>query len=213
MSLQGHSVRSTLPPPLSIVLRAESDDPWYSDVHTLNLYTVQPNPAFAHDQPLSWTLSDEARASGSGRGVLGEFLPAQVSPYLLPPVHQTSWISSRGHLRCKDILVGSHGTAVWIQPRPARNLDLTAYDVHSSDTQRPGQHSPGALRPTKEMLVAALLPSRLRDCQNSVDNIEDVRILWTFEGANGTWTTVDYDEARGLVALGDSQGNVEILEL
>lgn len=63
------------------------------------------------------------------------------------------------------------------------------------------------------MLVAALLPSRLRDCQNSVDNIEDVRILWTFEGANGTWTTVDYDEARGLVALGDSQGNVEILEL
>lgn len=188
---QRQAAHSSAPPPLSVVLRAESDDPWAADKHLLDLYTLAPDPEYPRE---------------------GDQL---APPYLFPPVHQTSWASTRGHLRCRDILLGAHGTALWIQPRPTRHLDLTAYDVHSSDTQRPGQHSPLGAPPPRETLVAALLPGRLRDGGRgeALDEPDEVRTLWAFDGSNGTWTSVDYDEARGLVALGDSQGNVDILKL
>ena len=71
-----------------------------------------------------------------------------------------------------------------------------------------------------ETLVSALLPSRLRDrlygttspTEKAIEENE-VRPLWSFGGSHGTWTAVAYDEGRGLVAFGDSQGNVDILRL
>ena len=185
---QRQAAHSSTPAPLSLVLRAESDDPWTADVHTLDIYTLVPSPEGASD--------DDPHAP----------------PYVFPPMHAVSWASVRGHLRCRDILVGPYGTALWIQPRPTRHLGLTEYDVHSSDAQRPGQHSPLGPPPAHETLVAALVPGRLHDSQEQAAP-DDVRMLWSFEGSNGTWTSVDYDEARGLIALGDSQGNVDILKL
>ncbi len=197
---------ATSTPPFSIVLRAESDDPLSSDVHTLDLFDLEPNPNYgghpAHPSISHDTVSyppvsdDDAKLPGSA--------------YIFPPLHRTSWRSARGHLRCTDILLGSHGTAIWVLPRPARNLDLTALDGHASDTQGPGGDS------TREALVAAILPGHFKDnrqCVPGPDNATDVRTLCTYEGTSGNWTSVDYDEPGGRIALGDSQGKVRVLDL
>jgi hypothetical protein len=191
---------------ISILLRAESDDPWSSDVHTLDFYVLHPNPDYTGSpvETISPTGSSDSLADAS-RGT------AARSPYLFPPEHVASFPSARGHLRCTDIRLGAHGTAVWIQPRPARNLDLTALDVHSSDTQGNGIHPlTGARIVRKESLTAVLLPGFLKACFGGHRGTNGVRTLWD---SGGTWTSLDYDEARGMVALGESNGLVTVLRL
>ncbi|KAI0087526.1 hypothetical protein BDY19DRAFT_994850 [Irpex rosettiformis] len=179
---------------LSIVLRAESDDPWAFSRHTVDLYHLRQTP-----QPVEDTDEDNTESTPP-------------LPYIFPPLHHASFPSARGHLRCKDIFLGQNGTALWIQPRPARNSDLTAFDVHSSDAQGTG-HNPlsGSKIPKKESLVTAVFPGRLKSCNEGID--ENVRTLWTIDDVSVDWTSMDYDEARGLIALGDSRGSVVILSL
>lgn len=183
--------------PLSIVLRTESDDPWSSDMHSLDLYHLQK------------ATTPEYDADNDGHG---EHQSEPQIVYLFPPLYVGSWPSTRGHLRCTDIALGPHGTAIWIQPRPSRSTDLTGFDVHNSDAQGSGHHPlTGSRIPKKESLVATILPGILRDCH---DGLEDgTRTLWTLDDTSSTWTALDYDEARGLIALGDSQGKVTILEI
>lgn len=121
---------------------------------------------------------------------------------------------------------------MWIQPRPAHALDLTALDVHASDAQGRGVDPlTGARVVRRESVVGALLPGVLRDgFGRGVGGAEvggaeargrregregggEVQTLWSTEGAGGTWTALDYDEARGLVALGDSAGVLTVLRL
>ena len=45
------------------------------------------------------------------------------------------------------------------------------------------------------------------------DGPEGVRMLFAFDGPYGMWRCIDYDEAGGMIALGDSLGHVEVLEL
>ena len=196
--------------PISILIRAESDDPWSSNMHTVDLYTLDPDPTYTESR------SDTPSSRGSSESPV-EAPPAASrdrSPYLFPPAHVASFPSARGHLRCTDIHLGPHGTAVWIQPRPARNLDLTALDVHSSDTQGTGIHPlTGARIVRQESLVGALLPGLLRDCYGvgaAAAGGDELRTLW---GSSGTLTSLDYDESRGLIALGDSSGMVTVLRL
>lgn len=222
-------------PPLSILLRAESDDPWASDVHTLDLFVLHPNPDFrAATTTSAADVACEKPDLGPGDNTTAlapslrpsiEDTHAVHAPYVFPPVRAASWASTRGHLRCRDILVGPCGTALWIQPRPAHNVGLTALDVHSSFAQGSGAGASDAgLADTsagekqEERVVAALLPGLLRDTcvgqgRGSGEGEEGVRTLYTYEGAYGMWRCVDYDEARGRLALGDSLGQVVILEL
>lgn len=196
---QGHrsfdSTRDDLPA-LSIVLRAESDDPWSSTKHTVDLYRLPAAPPPPE--------VDEENADGEP--------DTSASPYIFPPLHHTSFPSARGHLRCKDIALGPYGTALWIQPRIARNADLTGFDVHASDAQGSGHHPiTGSKIPKKESLVAAVFPGELKSKHEGLD--ESIRTLWAIDDVSVDWTSMDYDEARGLVALGDSRGNVVILSL
>lgn len=179
---------------LSVVLRAESDDPWSSDMHTLDVYHFQP----AQRHGVYGSTEDESPS-----------IEEQHLSYAFPPLHCASLPSARGHLRCTDIALGPQGTGVWIQPRPARNIDLTAFDVHSSDTHHP---LTGASAPKQELLIAAVFPGAMR--ARHADVLDGgTRTLWALEDVSRNWTAVDYDEARGVVALGDSHGEVLVLDL
>ncbi|KAI0920696.1 hypothetical protein AcV5_010371 [Taiwanofungus camphoratus] len=178
--------------PLSILLRTESDDPWTSDVHKLDLFILEPNSSFTSDPPCS---STEATVNVPELNLL---------PYRFPPVHsKLTSPSVRGFLRCTDIKLGSYGTAVWIQPRPSRSADLTALDVHSSETQGPE----GLM--LNESLVAAAFAGPLQRPHPDLG----ARTLWTQTTVGSNWTTIDYDEELGRIAMGSTQGKVTLLEL
>ncbi|KAI0758764.1 hypothetical protein C8Q74DRAFT_1299863 [Fomes fomentarius] len=128
--------------PLSILLRAESDDPWASDIHKIEQFVLLPNPAF---DPSSSSSSSLPAASPPEALTSAEADAHSLShsPYLFPPARadQTS-ATVRGFLRCRDIVLGPSGTALWIQPRAARTAHLTGYDVHSSAAHVPDSFSP-----------------------------------------------------------------------
>ncbi|KAI1791392.1 hypothetical protein LXA43DRAFT_973087 [Ganoderma leucocontextum] len=197
--------------PLSILLRAESDDPWASDVHELEQFVLTPNPAF--DAPATSPGTDDTDA------------PA---PYLFPPVragHTSPTV--RGFLRCRDIALGPAGTALWIQPRAARTAHLTGLDVHSSSTQIADGVNPDFQYPddvclapddaranrarTTESLCAAVFAGPLQRCHPDVQT--RTKTLWVQQKDGCNWTAFDYDEETGRVALGASDGSVTVLDL
>ncbi|KAI0341134.1 hypothetical protein BDW22DRAFT_1359354 [Trametopsis cervina] len=179
--------------PLSVVLRSESTNPWTSDVQSVEMYVI---PV---EQPTE-----------------------EGTPHVFTPLLYGERDFPRGHLRCRDILLGPHGTALWIRPRPAHNTGLTQFDVHASTTQGSENH---ALVGAKEAIVAevcaGLLLSQYYADGDGEEVVEEVgekgprrlRELWTLDDLNTSWTAIDYDEARGLVALGDNHGKVIVLDL
>lgn len=239
--------------PLSILLRAESDDPWASDAHKLEQFVLHPNrPSGPSPTP------DDAQAevvSAAGASSSPDI------PYLFPPVHeQQTSPTVRGVLRCRDIVLGPAGTALWIQPRAARIAHLTGFDVHSSvapltvgDGLDPDAlvhlgatgMSTGIGAVNRESLCAAVFEGPLlrrhrerlregeRGCGRAVPAPVQTptptstagehegrvspraRILWVQpdrkEGCH--WTAVDYDEESGRVAVGSSDGSVQVLDL
>ncbi|RPD63471.1 hypothetical protein L227DRAFT_521638 [Lentinus tigrinus ALCF2SS1-6] len=236
--------------PLSILLRAESDDPWASDVHTLEQFVLHPNPAFDnHSNSNSASPPPSSLPDGSSQPSDPDVQPTSVPasapvpipPYLFPPVRaEHTSPTVRGFLRCRDIVLGPSGTALWIQPRAARTAHLTGYDVHASsapvdealdpDRLRPLSPSPGpspghAQGRTAESLCAAVFEGPLqRRCAEVGMRMRmgmamgmrmgpAARTLWaqTREGCN--WTAFDYDEETGRVALGSSDGSVTVLDL
>lgn len=192
-------------PSYSIALRAENDDPWSSDVHSLDVYTLHPTPDY---QSRSSSLDALPHYNDPNPEPTEETEGRPPTPYIFPPSHHTSYPSVRGFLRCPDIHLGTCGTAIWIQARPARNLDLTNLDVHSSDAQEP--HMP--LHKPKESLLAAVFPGSIR-AVHSESAISEPRVLCLQERDSCNWTSLDYDEARGRVALGMSDGKVTLLHL
>jgi len=161
---------------MSILIRSESDDPWASDAHSLDLYTLEPNPFFV-----------SSSASGT----------ANDPPYIFPPALTSQVPSVRGPLRCTDVILGSHGTAVWIHPADHAVTGLITTDV----LQNLPSHA------AHESLVAAVFPGPL----NPIGSRVDARTLWTNSFNN--WTSMDYDEQCGRIALGSSYGGITILEL
>ncbi|KAJ7213733.1 hypothetical protein B0H12DRAFT_370794 [Mycena haematopus] len=166
------------PPPLSILIRPESDDPWAADDdHELDLYVLHPEPTFPH---------------------------STIRPYTFPPVHTARVPSSRGSLQCRDLRLGVHGTAVWIEPQDRSSTGLLA-DVHAPVARQnerlvcavfPGPlFRPGAADPD---LGVAPIPVRSRTLRaNELNN----------------WKALDYDEVRGRVAIGSTRGRITVLSL
>ncbi|KAF8188673.1 hypothetical protein BJ912DRAFT_968162 [Pholiota molesta] len=133
------------------------------------------------------------------------------SPYLFPPRLTHKVASLRGSLRCKQIALGRFGTALWVQPRDRFATGLLA-DV-------PEYLNPPASR-RNEALVAAVFPGSLNPVDDVLDELgdseEEVVVAGRniFENAPGSsWTSFDYDEVGGRVALGSSFGKVTILQL
>ncbi|KAI0369576.1 hypothetical protein BV20DRAFT_1078320 [Pilatotrama ljubarskyi] len=216
---------------LSILLRTESDDPWASDVHKLEQFLLLPNPAFTDharppDSPTGGSAEDSTSATAS--------VPP-MAPYIFPPVRaEHASPAVRGFLRCTDIILGPCGTALWIQPRAARTAHLTGLDVHSSAAQVFDSLNPDHLHPdeapptplaapggvraesadrakTAESLCAAVFAGPLQ--RRHPELLPHPRKLWVQPRDNCNWTAVDYDEDRGRVALGSSDGTVAVLDL
>ncbi|KAI0651022.1 hypothetical protein C8Q79DRAFT_996609 [Trametes meyenii] len=225
--------------PLSILLRTESDDPWASDVHTLEQFLLHPNPAFTKKSAQCKTFEGDPDASPRDSS---PSLP--IAPYLFPPVRaEHTSPAVRGFLRCTDIILGPRGTALWIQPRAARTAHLTGLDVHSSATQVPDAFNPDHIHPddaplsphtltlpsqhisgtahigpgvaadrsrTAECVCAAVFAGPLQRRHPGLQ--PHVRRLWVQPRDNCNWTAFDYDEERGRVALGSSDGTVTVLD-
>lgn len=157
---------------LSILVRGENDDPWSASVHSLDFYILERDVNY----------------------------PSQPSPYIFPPTLSTQVTSTRGSLRCRDVILGPCGTAVWIQPQ-----DRAVVGLISTDEDYPAQliHT----RSGHESIVAAAFPGPLR----SDETTSRSRTLFTNRLNN--WTSMDYDETLGKIALGSSFGRVMVLEM
>ena len=256
-------VRSSGHKPISLLLRAESDDPWASDMHKLEQFLLFPNPASSTTEP------EAARPPSDVMPDLGDGSASQasLSPYVFPPVRaeQTS-PTVRGFLRCRDIVLGPCGTALWIQPRAARTAHLTGFDLHSSPAQvsdglnpdfnshshshhlsfpggglvvgdAHGEYGGGGQGDgrTAECLCAGVFagPLQRRCWENGArssshheegdadgderaemrTDVRTARTLWAQRKEGCNWTSLDYEEEVGRVALGSSDGSVTVLDL
>ncbi|CAL1698550.1 unnamed protein product [Somion occarium] len=202
---------------ICIVVRSENDDPWSSDIHTVHLYHLEVNASYVSSRRASPELKSinlEMPMNGDSNSAESSPSPPMESPplapYDFPPTHLTSFPSIRGRLRCTDILSGDHGTAIWIQPRPAHDVSLTTFDVHSSEAQVPYRVPVSNAR---ETLLGAVFPGVLLS-SNGESKGNGVRIIAERErDSDANWTAMDYDEIRGLVVLGSSDGRITLLGL
>lgn len=181
--------------PISILVRGEVDDPWASTIHNLELYTLYPNPAFYADST------------------------STAPPYQFPPRLSHTVASLRGSLQCKVVLLGSLGTALWVQPRDHFVRGLLADGQQLVELPNRGASC--------ETLMAAVFPGSLFGAK-AVPGKQRSGVYSDEEGGKATavvgtkiyenqagssWSSVDYDEAGGRVALGSSFGPVQILYL
>ncbi|TDL27111.1 hypothetical protein BD410DRAFT_741538 [Rickenella mellea] len=179
-------------PPISILLRAQSDDPWTPDIHTLKRYIIEPvaDPAI---EELALHRSDTSP---------GTDVPSDMScPYSFPPVLADEIPSSRGFLRCAELALGPCGTALWIQPRPRPATGLAAWQA---------EHADGHV--SRECLMGTVFPGPLRPHPDDSPPLGRRSIrLWVNEYA--PWTSLDYCENTGRIALGCVDGQVMVLDM
>jgi hypothetical protein len=178
---------------LSILIRAEVDDPWSAVAPVLHLYTLEPNPDFVG--PLSPSEASPITPSEA-------FLPASTSstdslhvsspilPYIFPPTLCATAQSVGGSLQCTNVISGPCGTAVWIHPRDRASAGLVAVQVSTGS----------------ESLIAAAFPGPLNDGEKV-----ETKTLWM--NPLNDWTSIDYDENMGRIALGSRHGKVTLLDL
>ncbi|KAH9886652.1 hypothetical protein C8Q73DRAFT_795139 [Cubamyces lactineus] len=225
--------------PLSILLRTESDDPWASDVHKLEQFLLLPDPTF-EGLPRAANAASTEVVEQTDSPSSAPPAPASASPYIFPPVRaERTSPTVRGFLRCPDIVLGPCGTALWIQPRARTTAHLTGLDVHSSTAQvwdsfnpdyvhldaaddRSEAHyalqnrsSTSPLTPnrekTAETLCAAVFAGPLQERHPELLQ-PHARKVWAQPKDSCNWTAFDYDEERGRVALGSSDGSVVVLD-
>ncbi|KAK7684392.1 hypothetical protein QCA50_012339 [Cerrena zonata] len=194
--------------PLYVLVRLESDDPWSSDTHTIHLYSLEPN------------LSRRSRSISPLEDIPEEH-PVRTgpdtlhTPYIFPPIHKVSFPTLKGRLRCTDILCGNHGTGIWVQPRSAHEASLTTFDVHSSHAQIPYSVP---VNSANESIIGGIFPGIMMNQSGNDDDPmrprQNVRrIVERDIGSEANWTAMDYDEIRGLVVLGASDGEITVVEL
>ncbi|KAM6493577.1 hypothetical protein JOM56_011711 [Amanita muscaria] len=179
-------------PSFSIVLRRKGSNPWSSDVHSIEHYTILPDPTYDHEHFMSLP-EHPSSAPGS-------------SPYIFPPVLQSQIPNLRGSLsnivRSMNIALGRSGTAVWINPR-----DWAAAGLLGSDDEY-AAHLISPISRCDERLMAAVLQGPLLH-QN-----EQVMFKGTiFSNDGNNWTAMAYDEDRGRIVVGSSSGNLAVILL
>ncbi|TFL00066.1 hypothetical protein BDV98DRAFT_480386, partial [Pterulicium gracile] len=161
-------------PALTILCREEGADFWSAQAHQIQMYVLEPNPAFVSES----TSTDSSTSSTSHTES-----PAANIPYLFPPLLTARASSKKGYSRCSQVILGQRGTAVWIQPRERSGMGL----------------------------VGMAGGMTMGDGDGMGDDVAQVkgRPLWT-NGKND-WTSVDYDEVNGRIALGTSGGRVVVM--
>ncbi|KAG8212914.1 hypothetical protein J3R82DRAFT_11269 [Butyriboletus roseoflavus] len=168
---------SSSPPPLSLLVRNKGDDPW--------------RPTERFQFMMLNTDFDHTASHGTS--------PAEHEPVSFP-FNLICSLSShhRGPLRCSDMVLGSYGTAVWVQPSDWAAVGLVTDDSFIEDR---------SMSTAPQTLVVALFPGLLN--QGSLEG----HIKVVFENDGDSWSCLDYDEARGLIALGSSSGEVTVYRL
>ena len=193
---------STTHPSFSILVRGDITDIHVSDIHTLNFYTLEPNPQY---EPV-----EAEKDSNYQRRQL---------PYTFPPVLIDSVPSRRGFLYCSDIALGSGGTAIWLHPRPRDFVGLTMLEEYIGELYEE--------TPTYEWLNAAILPGPFyRPPAGPIDRLHanNVKVVTSLLSnaviaglplfnCNDLRTSLDYDEVSGRIALGGKNGTVTVLEM
>ncbi|GAW01368.1 hypothetical protein LENED_002960 [Lentinula edodes] len=134
-----------------------------------------------------------------------------LNPNFFPPICTSRVTSSRGPLRCTDLILGRCGTAMWVKPGDRTTHGLLASDMYDDYTYvaRLGGLESGIVTMgggATESLVAGIFPGPLNPD-------ETVRTRKIYTNVSKDWTALDYDEAIGRVVLGDATGCVRILEL
>ena len=104
----------------------------------------------------------------------------------------------RGPLRCGDMVIGSYGTAVWVQPSDWAAVGLVADDSVMEQM---------TTVTSRESLVVALFPGLLNQGSS------EAHVKAVLESNGSGWSCLDYDEARGLIALGSGSGEVTVYRL
>ncbi|KAJ4497900.1 hypothetical protein C8R41DRAFT_171568 [Lentinula lateritia] len=184
------------PGTLKILVRLQSDNPWMSNEHSLDLYELSLNPNF-----VSTPAPEHAHE---------QMYPTEC-PYQFPPICTSRVTSSRGALRCTDLILGRCGTAMWVKPGDRATHGLLVSDMYDDYTYvaRLGGRESGIVTMgggATESLVAGIFPGPLNPDEN-------VRTRKIYTNVSKDWTALDYDEAIGRVVLGDATGSVRILEL
>lgn len=162
-------------PSIAILIRAETGDPWQSDIHSIKRYYLNPNPEFG--------ATDKAQE-------------VQKSPYLFPPSLVDSIVAYRGFLRCPVLKLGEAGTSLYVS-------------MSSEDIQHP----------TSNDLCGIVWPGPLNNSCSDAENTEashvdrDLKRWKLFSTVEERWTTLDYIEHRGCIALGSIEGTVRVLYL
>jgi hypothetical protein len=175
--------------PLSVLVRGEVDDPWATEHPRLDLYTLDLNPDFC--------LSEE----GEGEAALA----TQTNlPYLFPPTKVTHVETKKGRLQCPDVILGRYGTAVWINPRAPFPTGLVPRHFASGGSGGLGDD----LSSSDETLAAMMFPGSM---SLGEDKPSSPKTLWC--NARNNWTSIDYDEEAGRIALGSGFGQVMVLDL
>lgn len=167
---------------LSLLIRKKGDDPWRP---TEQFQFMRFNTDFNHNPPhTSHETSSIQRGSFSF------------------PFSLISTLTShhRGPLRCSDMVLGSYGTAAWVQPSDwaAAGLIVDGDFVENM-----------SVATSRETLVVALFPGLL----NQGSSEAQIKVVLENEGNSPGWSCLDYDEARGLIALGSSSGEVTVYRL
>ncbi|PBK86122.1 hypothetical protein ARMGADRAFT_1066725 [Armillaria gallica] len=105
------------------------------------------------------------------------------------PLILTSKVSSRRRaVRCTGIILGKQATAAWICPHDCAMV--SHWEEHGGCETLIAAVFPSLLNPTTELRVREV-------CMNDLNK----------------WTTLDYDEDLGKIALGSAFGKVTIVQL
>ncbi|KAE9409532.1 hypothetical protein BT96DRAFT_848152, partial [Gymnopus androsaceus JB14] len=192
---------------LKLLVRLQSDNPWMANEHSLDLYELWLNPDFS-------ATAEHAQANEADSPTLSA-PSSTATPYSFPPTYTSRVTSTRGSLRCTDLLLGKCGTAIWVKPGERATHGLLTSDVYYAYFARTFGGIAGAESTAMdadvdgkaaETLVAGTFPGPL----NPEDNVRTRKI---YKNALNNWTALDYDEAIGRVVLGDAAGGVRILQL
>jgi hypothetical protein len=196
------------PPPISILVRAETDDPWSSDILPIELYTLHPNP--------DYTPSDNSQMTSMVENAVMTLSSFPSSPYIFPPILTSKVVSRRGALRCKEIILGRLGTALWIQPK-----DRSAAGLYWTTEDAPpvGPENIISSEHKNESLVVTVFPGSLFQGSGKEDDIQEGNAVSEMKGKvicwndRHSWSSIDYDEEVGRIVLGTSFGEITILDL
>lgn len=190
---------------LSILVRAETDNPWSSIEPAIMLYALLPNPDYTSSDPLPPPTSSTGSVSGMTSS------SSSSSPYIFPPIFEYKVASSMrsGALLCSNMILGRLGTAFWIQPR-----DGSVFGLYWSGDGTPNylrsRHNPN------ESLFVTVFPGSLKSKPNPFYHMSDLSELQgmaAWHNDDVDWSSMDYDEDVGRIVLGSRLGEITVLDM